>query len=248
MTDEFLVCRRVALVVTAIFAFTQVTDIRANDLVPEPRILVTGQGRADVAPDMAILSLMVTREAESARAALDSNSVAMNDVIAALKSEGIEARDIQTSNFSIQPRYSRPGPNSSANREPPRIVAYTVRNGLTIRVRDIAALGAILDKSVTLGVNEGGNITFTNQDPSAAIEKARVKAVKEALAKARTLADAAGVKTGRVLEISEQSTGPRPMPLGRTEMAMMRSSDSVPLAAGENSYNVTVHVSIAIDQ
>ena len=123
------------------------------------------RGRADVAPDMAILSLMVTREAESARAALDSNSVAMNDVIAALKSEGIEARDIQTSNFSIQPRYSRPGPNSSANREPPRIVAYTVRNGLTIRVRDIAALGAILDKSVHPWCQRGRQYYFHQSGP-----------------------------------------------------------------------------------
>jgi len=56
-----------------------------------------------------------------------------------------------------------------------------------------------------IGVNEGGNITFTNKDPSAAIEQARIKAVKEAIAKAHTLANAAGVKTGRVLEISEQS-------------------------------------------
>ncbi len=232
----------------AIFVLLPITTTWADNVATVPRILVTGQGRTDVAPDMAVLSLMVTREADTARAALDSNTSAINDVIAALKSEGIEARDIQTSNFSIQPRYSRPEPGPSAHREPPRIVGYTVRNGLIVRVRDITALGAILDKSVTLGVNEGGNITFTNKDPSAAIEQARIKAVKEAIAKAHTLADAAGVKTGRVLEISEQSASPRPMPLARAEMAMVRSADSVPVAAGENTYKVTVHVSIAIDQ
>lgn len=232
----------------AIFVLAPITATWADDVVPEPRILVTGQGRAVVAPDMAVLSLMVTREADTARAALDSNSSAISDVIAALKSEGIEARDIQTSNFSIQPRYSRRVPGSSANREPPRIVGYTVRNGLNVLVRDITALGAILDKSVTLGVNEGGNITFVNKDPSAAIEQARIKAVQEAIAKAHTLADAAGVKTGRVLEISEQSAIPHPITLARAEMGMFRSADSVPVAAGENTYKVTVHVSIAIDQ
>jgi len=240
--------RCAALGAAAIFILAPVTVSWADDAVPVPRIVVTGQGRSDIAPDMAVLSLMVTREADTARAALDSNSSAINDVIAALQSEGVAERDIQTSNFSIQPRYSRPGPGSSNHREPPRIVGYTVRNGLTVRVRDIAALGAILDKSVTLGVNEGGNILFTNKDPSAAIEQARVMAVKDAIAKAHTLADAAGVKTGRVLEISEQSANPRPMPLARVEMAMVRSADSVPVAAGENSYKVTVHVSIAIDQ
>jgi uncharacterized protein YggE len=224
------------------------TVTRADDDVPEPRILVTGQGRSDLAPDMAILSLMVTREADTARAALDANTSAMNDVLAALKSEGIDARDVQTSNFSIQPRYTRPPPRSSGNREEPRIVGYTVRNGLSVRVRDITALGAILDKSVSLGVNEGGNITFTNKDPSAAIEQARIKAVEEAMVKAHTLAEAAGVKTGRILEISEQSSKPRPVTLARAEMAMLRTADPVPVAAGENSYKVTVHISIAIDQ
>jgi len=250
MMDMLLGFRNIVLIGAAIFILTAVGVTRADDVVQGPRILVTGQGRADVAPDMAILSLMVTREADTARAALDSNSSAMEDVIAALISEGIEERDIQTSNFAIQPMYSRPHPrpNSSADREPPRIVGYTVRNALSVRVRDITALGAILDKSVTLGVNEGGNITFTNQDPSAAIEQARIKAVKEAMAKAHTLAEAAGVKTGRVLEISEQTAAPRPMPLARAEMAMLQSADSVPVAAGENSYEVTVHVSIAIDQ
>jgi uncharacterized protein YggE len=132
--------------------------------------------------------------------------------------------------------------------EAPRIVGYTVRNSLSVRVRDISKVGAILDKSVTLGVNEGGSILFTNDDPSAAMTQARVKAMQEATAKAKTLAQAAGVKIGRVLEISEQSFNPRPMPMARAEMSMARSADAVPVAAGENTYKVTVNVSFAIDQ
>lgn len=220
----------------------------ADDNSPVPRILVTGQGSVDVAPDMAILKLTVMREAESARAALDANSAAMNEVLTAMKSEGIDARDLQTSGFSIQPRYSYPSPKSSEKREPPRIVGYTVRNSLTVRVRDIGVVGVILDKSVTLGVNEGGNIIFTNDDPTAAITQARIEAMKDAIDKAKTLAHAAGVKTGKLLEISEQSYNPRPMPIARSEMSMARSADAVPVAVGENTYKVTVNLSFAIDQ
>jgi uncharacterized protein YggE len=72
--------------------------------------------------------------------------------------------------------------------------------------------------------------------------------MQEATAKAKTLAQAAGVKIGRVLEISEQSFNPRPMPMARAEMSMARSADAVPVAAGENTYKVTVNVSFAIDQ
>jgi len=215
---------------------------------PLPRILVTGEGSVDIAPDMAVLTLTVTRQAETARAALDDNSEAMRDVQNAMQAVGIEERDLQTSGFSIQPNYIYPAPRASGEREPPKIVGYTVRNSLTVRVRDIAAVGAVLDKSVSLGVNEGGNIMFTNDDPSEAIKQARIKAVRDALDRASTLADAAGVKTGKLLEISEQSFSPRPMPMARAELAMGRSADAVPVAVGENSYRVTVNVSFAIDQ
>ena len=119
---------------------------------------------------------------------------------------------------------------------------------MTVRIRDISALGEILDTSVTLGVNEGGNIMFTNDDPSSAITQARIMAVKDATAKAKTLAEAAGVKVGKLLEMSEQTHSPRPMQMVRAERSMAMSADSVPVAAGENTYKVTVNMSFAIDQ
>ena len=234
------------LAMTAIFSLSSLTMAEVNE--PYPRIQVTGKGSVDLAPDMAVLALTVTREAETARLALDANSAAMKKVLTALRAEGIAERDLQTSNFSIQPKYVYPPAKPSGERKQRRIVGYTVRNSLTVRVRDIDKVGAILDKSVTLGVNEGGNIMFTNDDPSDAITQARTKAVREAVAKANTLASAAGVKVGKILEISEQSFPSRPMPMARAEMAMARSSDSVPLATGENTYVINVNVSFAIDQ
>jgi uncharacterized protein YggE len=219
----------------------------AGDNGSSPRILVTGQGSVDLAPDMAILSLTVTREAETARVALDANSSAMNEVLTAMKAEGIDTRDLQTSGFSIQPRYSYPAPKASGDREAPKITGYTVRNSLDVRVRDIGKIGTILDLSVSLGVNEGGSIVFTNDDPSEAITQARVEAVKDAMDKANTLADAAGVKIGSLLEISEQSYNPRPVPMARAEMSLARSADAVPVATGENTYRVNVDVSYAIE-
>jgi uncharacterized protein YggE len=238
--SAFLLAALAMLVVNA--------QVWAGDNEPYPQIRVTGQGTANVAPDMAVLTLTVTREADTARAALDANSAAMAKVLGAMQAEGIAERDLQTSNFSIQPRYTRPPRNSSGATEAPRISGYTVRNSLTVRLRDIGKLGAVLDKSVTLGVNEGGSIMFTNDDPSGVVTQARVKAVQDAMAKAQTLAGAAGVKTGKVLEISEQSHGPRPMPMARAEMAMASSADAVPVAAGENTYKVMVNISVAIEQ
>ena len=233
---------------TTIFTMMFGTMALAGENTPFPKILVSGQGSVDIAPDMAILSLTVTREADTARGALDANSAAMNKVLAAMKAEGIDARDLQTSGFSIHPRYSRPQPKPSGERERPIINGYTVRNSLNVRVRDINNVGAVLDKSVTLGVNEGGNISFSNADPSAAIEQARIKAVKQAIAKANTLATAAGVKTGKLLEISEQSFNPRPISMASAGGFTIRTAEAVPVAAGENTYKVMVNVTFAIDE
>jgi hypothetical protein len=69
-----------------------------------------------------------------------------------------------------------------------------------------------------------------------------------AVAKANTLAGAAGVKTGKILEISEQSYSPRPVPMMAERRLMADSAKSVPVATGENTYSVTVNMSFAIDQ
>lgn len=215
---------------------------------PVPRITVTGEGSVDIAPDMAVLVLSVNREATTAREALTANSAAMSKVLAAMTALGIEKRDLQTANFDIQPRYTYPNRQGNGAAEAPKLVGYIVRNSLSVRVRDISRVGEVLDTSVTLGVNEGGSILFTNDDPSAAITQARVKAMETALSKARTLADAAGVSLGNVLEISEQNYSPRAQPMMARGMMAMDSAESVPIAAGENSYKVTVNVSLSIAQ
>lgn len=158
---------------------------------PAPRISVTGEGEASARPDMAVLTLGVTREAPTAREALDANSDAMAAVIAAMKAEGVEERDLQTSNFSISPVYVYPRPDQPDQK--PKITGYQVNNTLSVRLRDIAKVGAVLDKAVTLGVNQGGGISFTNDDPSATLTEARKRAVQDAIDKATTLAEAAGV-------------------------------------------------------
>lgn len=212
-------------------------------------INVNGEGSVDVAPDMAILDLGVVREAETAREALSENNTAMASVIAAMKEAGIEDRDLQTSGFSIQPRYVHHRPKNGEEQKPPRIVGYIVSNNLTVRIRDLGEVGTILDKSVTLGVNSGGGLRFTNDDPKEAISQARAGAMKDAIDRARTLAEAAGVEIGRILSINESFHRPGPVPMAHGRMmAEAAMADSVPLEGGENSYTVNVSVSFEIDQ
>ncbi|MDP9836939.1 uncharacterized protein YggE [Neorhizobium huautlense] len=239
---------------SALFAATLIamplaaTSVSAQERpMRDPVIRVTGTGEASVAPDMAIINLTVARNAETAEKALADNNTAMNQVLAALKTAGIAEKDLQTSNFSIYPQYQQNEPKDGRI-DPPKIIGYEVQNGVTVKIRDLKALGGIIDQSVKLGVNQGGQITFTNDDPSGARTEARKKAVAEAMEKARTLAEAAGVKVGKVVDISEgedRFMPPSPMP----RMAAMKAeSDSFAVAAGENTYSISVTMTLAIDQ
>lgn len=199
-----------------------------------PRISVVGEGEVSVAPDMAVVTLSVLREAATAREALAANSAAMKEVLDALKAAGIAERDIQTSRFNIQPRYTQ------SKTQEPKIAGYAVSNEVTVRIRKLAEAGSVIDKVVDLGVNQGGGITFVKEDLKETLTEARKRAVADALDKARTLAEAAGVKLGPVLSIEESAVPPRPIAYA----APMRvaAEKAVPLASGENSYQTQVSV------
>ncbi|KIQ02716.1 membrane protein [Agrobacterium tumefaciens] len=231
---------------TALVALPLVASAQENTK-REPVISVSGEGDAAVAPDMAVLSFSVMKQAETAAAAMGESSKAMTEVQAALKAAGIADRDLQTSNFSVQPVYKQFEPKDGVYIAP-EITGYQVNNGLTVRVRDLAKLGSILDSSVKLGINQGGDISFTNDKPEATVTEARKAAVADAIAKAKTLSEAAGVKLGPIIEISENMQRPLPVPQTMMRAAAMEKSDSVPIAAGENSYKVTVNVTFALEQ
>jgi uncharacterized protein YggE len=212
----------------------------------QPVIVVSGEADAAVQPDIAVVTLGVTRLEKTAREALDGNNKAMAAVLKALRDEGIADKDLQTSGFSIQPQYAYPE-SGDGTQTPPTLTGYQVSNMVTVRLRDLARLGAILDESVTLGVNQGGDIRFTNDDPAETVAKARKAAVKSAFDKAHALAEAAGVKLGRVLKITENADEPEPQPVMRMQMAK-QAPDAVPVAAGENSYSARVSITFAIEQ
>lgn len=205
---------------------------------PSPRISVIGEGEVGVAPDMAVVTLTVLRQSDTAQKALAANSEAMREVLGALKAAGIAERDLQTSRLNIMPL------RSQALREKPqepKIVGYAVSNEVTVRIRKLDEAGGILDKVVGLGVNQGGDIVFVKDDLRETMTEARKRAVADAMDRAKTLADAAGVKLGRILSIEEASAQPRPVPFGGT-MRMAAAEKAVTLASGENSYQAQVSV------
>lgn len=206
-------------------------------------IHVRGQGKATSPPDMATVHTGVVTIAPQASDALAANSRAMQRIMEVLKENKVAAKDIQTSSFAVQPEYER----DQRGRTKPKIVGYRVSNQVRIRIRDIADLGKVLDALVQAGSNQVSGISFGIDDPTGVLNQARNRAVADARSRANLYAQAAGVRVGKVLTISEQSIQmPRPQMMANTFMAEARSA-SVPVATGEQQLQASVDVVFALE-
>ena len=206
----------------------------AEDAMP-PMITVTGTGTVEARPDIATLTIGVTTEGDTAAEALAANSAQLEGVMARLTAAGIEARDMQTSNLSLNPNWTGYDSSSATG---PTIAGYVASNMLTIRVRQLDGLGAVLDAAVADGANTMNGLTFGLADPDPALDEARKEAVADARARAELLAMAAGVKLGRVIAISEDAAPSDPMPMFRVEA----SAAPVPVAGGELGLSASVTI------
>ncbi|CDF32914.1 unnamed protein product [Chondrus crispus] len=158
-------------------------------------INVVGEGSASAVPDLATIDAGVTTTATTAAAALSENSRKFSRVVAALKERGIADTDVQTSSFDVF--------QDTRGRRENRTRVYTVSNSISIKVRDVDAVGGVLDALVLAGSNEINGVTFGLEDSQMTKDKARRLAVADAKRKAMLFAENAGVELGKVLAISE---------------------------------------------
>lgn len=203
-----------------------------------PSISVNGEATVSAAPDLAEIEAGVTTEAKTARAASEATAKLMNAVFAALKGTGIEQKDVQTSHISLQPQMNHS--NSSA---PPQIIGYRASNRVSVTLRDIARIGDTIDALVASGANNIGGIGFSVSQSSKLLDEARAKAIDDARRKAAIYAQSADVTLGGPLSIVENGAPP-PMPF----RAMRASMDAAPtpIAAGEQTLRISVHVTYEI--
>ncbi|GGF82651.1 SIMPL domain-containing protein [Azorhizobium oxalatiphilum] len=219
------------------------TGVASAQEMNRATLSVVGQGRVSARPDLAVLTTGVVVQGKTAEEALAANSKAMEQVIAAIKEIGIEPKDIMTSGFGVSPQYSQPGRDS---REAPKLVGYEVRNGVTVKVRDLVVLGALLDKVVQAGANQASGLSFQMADSAPMQSQARIEAVKDAMAQAVQVAEAAGVRLVRIRRIEPRGEGapylPAPAP-----MLMKAEARAVPIEAGETEARASVSVVYEIE-
>lgn len=218
------------------------TPAFAQDQTPSatltPTLTADGTGSVSVTPDIAIVSIGVVSRAATAREALSANNGDVAKVIETIQAAGIKNADIGTSGFSVHPVYATKPTGSGDDRETaPAITGYEVSNEVQVTIRDIENSGAVLDKVVTAGANQIGSIRFDIADPQKPADSALSQAIADAKRKAQLMADAAGVRLVRIINVNASSGAPvfaRP--------AMRMAADAVPLMPG--STDVTANANI----
>ena len=214
---------------------------QARTEASERVIVVTGQASVSAEPDVALISLGVVSEAATAADALAANSDAMRKVIDAVKAGGVDAKDVRTSNFSIQPRYQH-----GTDNRPPKLTGYQVSSMVHVRLQAVARTGMLLDQIVTAGANQVHGIAFEVAKADELKNEARRLAVANAIAKARLMAEAAGVKLGRVLAIEEAGAAPSARPHMRMARADAMHAQP-PIEPGSLALDAHVTVTLALE-
>ncbi len=234
---KFLLCCALA-VAAPLPAFAQPAPSPA--LPNGVRLDVVGTGEVRRTPDQVTISAGVVTRADKAEAAMRDNAARMVRVRAALERAGIPARDIQTGYISLSQDY-RPDPAGGEMRP----AGYVASNNLTIRFRDVARAGPIIDALVAEGVNNVNGPNFGLADSTAALDEARMQAVAAARARAERYARTLGTRVRRIVAVSELGSLDRPVVVAQAARMEMANTQIEP---GELTVNASVTVTFELEQ
>ena len=227
------------LVTLAVAAIVIVALVMANKTNEQDRFSVVGSGTVYAKADIANLEVgLKTGAQKTAAEATASSTNKMNDIVTALKTLGIEDKDMQTSDYSLNPVYNYTNDKGQV------LVGYEVTQNLTLKIRDLTKIGDVIAKTTEKGANQIGNISFTIDDEFALKNQARELAIQKAKEKAVLIAAQSGMKLGEVKSVVE-SSDPTPIMYNYTNVKLDASSAAAPVASpsiqtGQNEIKVDV--------
>jgi len=195
---------------------------------------VIGEGKVTVKPDTATIQAGVSATGATAQVAQSKMNAIISKVSLAVKELGIDSKDIQTTNYNINPTHD-------LNQ---KITGYSANTTLTIKVRDIERVNDVIDAATKAGANNVASLGFTTSERSVFENEARKKAVEDAKKKAKNSADIAGFRLGKLVNYSESLNGdPRPVPFALDKA----ESTSTNIEPGSDEIQVTVVLSYEIE-
>lgn len=199
---------------------------------------VSGEGKVYVVPDLAVVNVGVRAQGQTVKVAQDQMNSNINAVTEAIKKLGIDSKDIQTTNYSINPDYDY-------SNQPQKIKGYSASSTVQVKVKDTEKLNSVIDISTANGANEVYGISFDVSDKTKAENEAREKAVSDAKKKAEAASKIAGFKLGRLVNYSE-SPVQVPIPFRATAISEDVEAPKPEVEAGSQEITVTATLSYEI--
>lgn len=245
-----------ALAMLALFLLVKTADaldefgVRPGQ--PINTITVSGEGKANAAPNIAQITFTVQESAAAVKDAQDAATKKTNDALAAVKAMGIDDKDVKTLGYNVNPQYATqscpPGAMCPQYINGNKITGYQVSQTVQVKVRDTAKAGDVLQKLGSLGVQNISGPDFSVDDPTAVQAEARGKAIDAARTKAEALAKQLHVRLGKVVSFNENGGGyyPTPMYAAAGKSAAMDAAMPPSLPTGTNETDVTVSVTYEI--
>ena len=227
----------------------------ANVDIPRPDggIWVTGRASVSVDPDLVLLNVGVEAIAETVAEARGQAADAMDAIVEAVKAKGLEDKDVQTLSFNIWPQYEYPEVEENGVRvRKQTLVGYTVSNTARIKIRDVDAVGTIIDEVAEAGgdYTRINGIQFSIEDPKPYMTDLREQAVEDAMAKAEHFATLTDVAVGDLLFISEVGRGVDVRDFAqdsRVMMALESAAAATSVSGGELQLSLNVQAVFAIE-
>jgi len=208
-----------------------------------PHITVTGHASMEVVPDIAILSLAAATEKPTADAAAAENARAAQTLIAAVKAQGIDARDIQTQSVALSPDYEE---MNDATRTKPVLRGYVARNMIAVRVHAIDKAGTLASRLIDAGANELEDVSFAYEHEAEAYGKLRDEAMRDAQRRAKDYLPSIGLSLGRVLEIAPLAGGETRTNMAFAAAPRARAAEAIPLEPGTLTLQTDVQVTFEL--
>ena len=202
-----------------------------------------GTGKATAVPDTGFVTIGISQDSATVADAQQKVNDVMNKIINDLKKEGINEKDIKTNSYNVNPKYDYTMMPSRNNTN-----GFTVSQNLEINVKPIEKINKVIDIATSDGANivNQASFGFSDELKKKLENQAREEAVKDARTKAESLAQAAGIRLGRVVDVQENSNNVIPVPvMGKLAPAGEGSTNSTPttITPGENTITTTVDIS-----
>ena len=210
-------------------------------------ISVSGTGEIWTKPDLVLIDFSVVGEKKTVIEAMAENTKKMNSVIEAIKSQGVEEKDLKTTNFSISPRYEWYEKSEIYPAGKRVLVGYEVNQTLQVKIRDLTKIGNIIQVATEAGANQVGDLRFMIDKQDELKSQARKEAIEKAKVMAKEIAGQLGVKLVKITNFSENAIAPIPYPYFMENAAEGGKVGTPQIQTGENKIEVQVSITYEID-